>query len=77
MFGFQKYITMLHKLKWEFPEQDKTELEQLFYVKFKKDENYFVIEQVLYTYIDILIALENMNFEMKKNADEIIIKICN
>lgn len=75
MFGFQKYITMLHKLKWEFPEKDKRELEEIFYVKFKKDGNYFVIEQVLYTYIDILIALEEMNFEMTKNNNEIIIKI--
>lgn len=75
MFGLQKYLTQIYDIKWYFNIKDKDDLEDLMYVDFETCDGYFLIKKIRYTYIDILLALEDMKFELKKNDDGIKIKI--
>ena len=75
MFGLQKYILKLYDIKWIISNDKLKEIEEMLYVKFKKDGKYYLIEQVLYTYIDILLGLEDLDFKFSKDNDNIIIQI--
>ena len=75
MFGVQKYFNMLVNTKWYFPEHQQKDLEDLLYVDFDKKEDYFVLKKIRYTVMDILLALEDMDIEIKKNGDEVKLKI--
>ena len=75
MFGVQKYFNMLVDSKWYFDENEKTDIEDLLYVDFKKEQDYFKLKKIRYTVMDILLAIEDMYLQITKNNNEIKIKI--
>ena len=75
MFGLQKYIDRLHTIKWQFKDSDKTEFEDIMYVDFRKNGDHYLLDSVHYTYVDILLALEDLDFVMTKNNDDIVVKL--
>lgn len=76
MFGLQKYIDKIYSIRWKFHISMKEELEQKFCVELEQtDEDEFKIVHIHYTYVDILEALENMNFHITKFDDNIVIKL--
>ena len=75
MFGVQKYFNMLIDTKWYFDKNQKNDIEDLLYVDFKEKDDYFVLERIRYTVMDILLALEDMDIEVKKVGDEIRLTI--
>ena len=78
MFGLQKYLNKLYEIKWFFKKSDCGDLESLLFVEFEPKDDHYVIRNIKYTYVDILLALEDMDFTLKKENNEykiIILKI--
>lgn len=75
MFGAQKYFNMLIETKWYFPKNQQKDIEDLLYVDFEKKKDYFQLKRIRYTVMDILLALEDIDFEMVKNDKEVKINI--
>ena len=75
MFGLQKYINKMLEVKWFFPSHLKDELEQIVYAEFVKQEDHYILKNILYSFVDILLALEDLDFELIKNDDDIEIRI--
>ena len=75
MFGLQKYIYLIDKIKWYFPSQLKDELEQILYVDFGFDKTHYYIQKVKFSYVDILLGLEDLDFELTKSGEDVMIKI--
>ena len=75
MFGFQKYLDQLYQIKWYFNESDLEDIEHMLYVKFKSENDYYLLDTILYTYIDILLGLEEMEFQFSKQTDDLKLKI--
>ena len=75
MFGLQKYLDKLYQIKWYFNETDLKDLESMLFVKFKSENDYFLLDTILYTYVDILLGLEELEFEFSKKNNDLILKI--
>ena len=78
MFGLNAYLDKLYEIKWFVEKQDVGDLEKLLYVDFEEVDDYYVIKNIKYTFVDILLALEDMDFTLKKEGDDykiIILKI--
>ena len=75
MFGLQKYINKMLEVKWYFPDKLKNELEQIVYAEFTKQEDHYILKNIMYSFVDILLALEDMDFELIKNNNDIEIRI--
>ena len=78
MLGLLKYTNKLFDIKWIFSENDKSELEDLLYVEFNEkhpQNNYFCIKNIHYTYIDILLGLEELDFILTKKGDDVRLEI--
>ena len=75
MFGFQKYLDKLFTIQWHFNKDKLHDIERILYVKFKQENDYFLLEEILYTYVDILLGLEEMEFEFLKKNNDFILKI--
>ena len=75
MLQLHSYLNKLYKIQWYFNEKDKLDLESLLFVKFKQVNDYYLIDNVQYTYVDILLGLEDMNFEIIKTDKEVKLKI--
>ena len=75
MLQLHSYLNKLYKIQWYFNEKDKLDLESLLFVKFKQVNDYYLINNVQYTYVDILLGLEDMNFEIIKTDKEVKLKI--
>ena len=75
MFGLHKYLNRIYEIKWYFPAHDKRTLEQLLYVEFTPTEDYFLVTKVHYTYVDILLGLEDFDFTVTKSNDDIKLRI--
>ena len=75
MLQLHSYLNKLYKIQWYFNEKDKLDLESLLFVKFKQVNDYYLIDNVQYTYVDILLGLEEMNFEILKTDKEVKLKI--
>ena len=75
MFGLHKYLDRIYQIKWIMNENEAKILEELMFVKFEKKNEYFLITEIHYTYVDILLALEGIDFEITKNNNEVILKI--
>lgn len=78
MFGLNAYLDKLYEIKWFVEKQDVGDLERLLYVDFEEVDDYYVIKNIKYTFVDILLALEDMDFTLKKEGDDykiIILKI--
>ena len=75
LFGLNKYLDKLYLIKWIMNEEQSKKLENLMFVKFIKENDYFLIKDIHYTYVDILLALEGLDFEIIKKNDEVKLKI--
>ena len=77
MFALNKYMNKLYKVKWEFDPSKKSELEELLVVEFEQDgdSKYFKIKTVEYTYFDILIGLENLDWVFTKEKDNYVLRL--
>ena len=75
MFTVHKYLNKLFKIKWYFKKEDLNMLQDLLLVDFKSQDDHYVIDNLHYTYLDVLIGMEDLNFAFEKINDEISIKI--
>lgn len=75
MFGLHKYLDKIFKIKWYFDPTEKQTLESQLFVTFRQQKDHFLIETIHYSFIDILLALEAMDFELTKKSNEYKIKI--
>ena len=75
MFGLQKYIDNLFSIKWYFKDDYLELLEEVSLAYFEKTNDHYILKQIQYTYMDLLLGLEQMDFVIKKNGDEISITI--
>ena len=75
MFGLNKYANKIFEIKWIFNPDKIEDLEKLLMVQFEDRNSHFVIDEIGYTYIDILNGLEKLDFVLSKNGSEIMIKI--
>ena len=75
MFGLHKYIDKIFKIKWSFDSEYKTALEDMLFVTFKKQNDHYAIETIHYSFVDILLALESMDWQLTKKLDDLKIKI--
>ena len=76
MFGLNKYIDKLYDIEWKFPTNDKKDLEALLFVEFEQTpNNTHKIKTVKYTYVDVLLGMEELNFKLEKNGDKYTINI--
>ena len=75
MFSLMSYTDKVYEIKWYIDDKLVDELEQLMYVKFKKENEYYLLEEVFYTYSDILTGLINFNFVFVKKADHYSLRI--
>ena len=75
MFGLQKYLDQIYQIKWYFNESDLKDIESILFVKFKSENDYFLLDTILYTYVDILLGLEEMEFEFSKQNNDLRLKI--
>ena len=75
MFGLQKYVDNLFLVKWYFKEDYQEPIESILLARFKKVNNHYKLEEVQYTYMDLLLGMEQMDFTLKKTGDDITINI--
>lgn len=75
MFGFTSYISKLHQIEWHFPNHMLDAIGQDLFVTFTAYDDHFKINEVLYSYIDILMGLEGYNFTINKIQDVMTITI--
>lgn len=78
MFGLQKYLEVVNEIQWFFDKNQWGDLESLLFVEFEKENDHYKIKKIKYTYVDILLGLEDMDFTFKKENGKyklIILKI--
>lgn len=68
-------ILSKYKIRWFFDESNKIKLEELLSVNFIQVNHYYVLDSN-YTYIELLLGLNELDLKMTKNKNnvEIIIK---
>ena len=80
MFGLTKYASKIFEIKWYFEDEcDVRDIESLLYCNFEKERSkkYYTIKNISYTYVDILLGMEDLDFTFEKKNDEYIIKVKN
>ena len=75
MLGFQKYSTKLFQVKWYFKPELKPKIQEALLVDFKQCDDYYKLDEIFYTYIDVLEGLEDMDFIIEKKGDNISLTI--
>ena len=75
MFAFHQHFEKLYQIKWYFPDDQKEVMEKKLYVVFKKENDYFLLQEVLYAYMDIVTGMEGVDFSCEKIGDAMKIKI--
>ena len=76
MFGIEKYRKKIHEIKWYIKDGDVNDIQDLLFVEFKRvDNDYYLIEKIHFTYVDILCGMEELEFDITKRNKEYIIKI--
>jgi hypothetical protein len=75
MFGLQKYMDKLNDIEWYFPDDWLQSLEEIMYVEFEKCNDHYRLIKIKYTYVDLLLGLEEMDFNIKKINDKISLTI--
>ena len=75
MFALNNYLDKLYKVKWKFNKDMKNDLEDLLFVTFKTDGDYFTLDTIKYTVVDLLLGLEELDFKLTKNESEMILQI--
>ena len=76
MFALNKYLEKLYEVKWKFSADKQKNLEDLLFVEFEqKDDGYFVINKIIYTAIDILVGLEDLDLVISKVKNNITLEL--
>ena len=75
MLSLANYMMKLSHIKWYISAKDLPYVEDSFHVSFKAEDGYYLIETIRYSPYDILLALEEMDFHIKKEGEDIKIKI--
>ena len=77
MFGLTKYLDKIYQIKWYFEPTCLNDMEGLLFCKFTRDEDndYYTLQSIHYTYVDILFGMEELNFTFSKNNDDYIIRV--
>lgn len=75
MFGFHQYLDKIYKIKWVMLDSEVETLSEKMFVEFEKVNHYFVIKNINYSFVDILLGLEEVEFEFKKTKHDLILKI--
>ena len=76
MFALNAYLDKVYDVIWQFPSHYKNDLEQALYVEFEHlQHNQYKIKKIRYTIVDILLGLENIDCNIEKSSDGVIIKI--
>ena len=76
MFALNKYAEKIYEIKWKFNVDIQKDYEDLLFVEFEQKENgYFYIKNVMYTFVDILVGLETLDFVVSKVKNDIILEI--
>ena len=76
MFGLNKYTEKLFEVEWKFNKNKLNDIENLLFVEFKENEDgSFMIQNVLFSYFDILSGLEEFDFIFSKTKNKYILKI--
>ena len=77
MFTLHQKFEKLYSIEWYFPDDKVEEMEDRLMVTFTKENDYFLLQEVLYAYIDIVSGLEDLDFICEKIKDRMKIKILN
>ena len=75
MLQLHTYINKINEIQWYFNDDNLKYIEDLLFVKFEKQNDYYTIKKIEYTYIDILCALKDMDFELSKINNVIKLQI--
>ena len=75
MLNLQAYLSKVFEVQWYFNDSDLNDLESLLFVRFERKNDHYLISKLQYTYLDLLLGLEDMEFEIKKIGNEIKLKI--
>lgn len=70
MFQLQKYAELLFQVHWYFDESQLSDIENLLFVSFEKENDHYKLKKILYSYVDVLLGMEELNFKLIKNKDE-------
>ena len=77
MFTLHQKFEKLYSIEWYFPDDKVEEMEDRLMVTFTKENDYFLLQEVLYAYIDIVSGLEDLDFICEKIKKRMKIKILN
>ena len=77
MFALHSKFEKLYTVEWYFPQDKVQEMENRLMVTFKRDHDHFLLQEVLYAYMDIVTGMEDIDFICEKNGDRMKIKILN
>ena len=75
MFGLHRYLDKIYNIKWYMTPEQKDALQQYMCVTFEGENDYYIIKEIHYTYVDILIALADIDFEFSKQNEEYALRI--
>lgn len=75
MFGLQSYIEKIYDIQWYFKDIDKIQLQQYLNVSFKKENDYYVVDDIIYSPFDIVNALNDIDFTFIKTGQVLKLKI--
>ena len=77
MFSLHKYLDKIYQIKWFMTEEQKNTLENNLFVVFECENDHFIIKEIHYTYMDILLGLEKIDFYLEKVGDNLCMNILN
>lgn len=77
MFALHQKFEKLYSIQWYFPDDKVEDMEDRLMVTFTKENDYFLLQEVLYAYIDIVTGMEGIDFICEKIGDRMKIKILN
>ena len=75
MFSFHTSLNKIYEIKWKITKSQSDILASKLYVEFKPENDYYIIDKILYTYVDILVGLFDIDFELIKQNGEITLNI--
>ena len=65
----------MFELEWVFDEAKQNYMEELLQAEFENNGDYFKIKAVHYTYFDVLLGLEDLDFVLSKRGDHCILTV--
>ena len=77
MFTLHSKFEKLYTIQWYFPDDKVEDIEDRLMVMFKKENDYYLLQEVLYAYMDVVTGMEGVDFVCEKKGDTVKIKILN